>query len=216
VTERLIRVPTGRAIGEPGRTAPCASNRQRLLQRILGVEVVRHRHALLVDEGGSTRATAADLVEGRHLGVPNRPRWRRIANGAGIIGDGEPNEIVELQNAGIVVPQREAGCVGESHQQQRFRGAVIAHEQQRLFGGECGEERGLERVAADNAERAEEGAGGGAMAGAWVLLATAAGATLRRIRGRETAMEIPPRRSCAERDATPAGVMSVVRFSGLL
>ena len=59
-----------------------------------------------------------------------------------------------------------------------------------------------------------EGAIAGADAG--VLTATAAGADLRRIRGMETAMEMPPRRSCAERDTTPAGVLSVVRFSGLL
>ena len=63
---------------------------------------------------------------------------------------------------------------------------------------------------------AGEGAWSGALAGAGVLLATAAGADLRRIRGMETAMEKPPRRNCAERDTTPAGVMSVVRFSGLL
>jgi hypothetical protein len=80
-------------------------------------------------------ATAADLVEERHLGLPDRPRWRRIANGAGAVGDGEPDEVVELQNAGVVVPQLEAEGVGEAHQQQRFRGAVIADEQQRFLGG---------------------------------------------------------------------------------
>jgi hypothetical protein len=47
------------------------------------------------------------------------------------------------------------------------------------------------------------------------ILATAAGADLRRIRGIETALEIPPRKSHAEGDRTLAGVMSVVRFSGL-
>jgi hypothetical protein len=46
------------------------------------------------------------------------------------------------------VTERDAECVGESHRQQRFRGAVIADEQQRLFGGEVGEERGLEGVVA--------------------------------------------------------------------
>ena len=44
--------------------------------------------------------------------------------------------------------ERDAECVGESHQQQRFRGAVIADQQQRFFGGEVGEERGLEGVVA--------------------------------------------------------------------
>ena len=116
-----------------------------------------------MDEGeqlvGDIRATAADLVEERHLGLPDRPRGRGIANGAGIIRDGESDEIVELEDAGVVVPEGEAECVGEPHQQQRFRGAVIAHEQQRLFGGECGQERGLEGVVAHDAERAEEGAG---------------------------------------------------------
>ncbi len=52
--------------------------------------------------------------------------------------------------------------------------------------------------------------------GAGVLLGKAAGADLRRIRGIKTAKEIPPRRSCEERDTTPAGVMSVVRISGRL
>ncbi len=54
---------------------------------ILGVAVARHRHVLLVDEGGSTRATATDLAEERHLGLPNRPPGRGIANGADAVGD---------------------------------------------------------------------------------------------------------------------------------
>ena len=41
------------------------------------------------------------------------------------------------------VTEREAECVGESHQQQRFRGAVIADERQRIFVDEGGQERGL-------------------------------------------------------------------------
>jgi hypothetical protein len=96
-------------------------------------------------------ATAADLVEERDLGLPTRPRGRGIANGAGAVGDGKSDEVVELEDAGVEVPQREAECVGEPHQKQRFRGAVIAHEQQRLLGGECGEERGLEGVVAHDA-----------------------------------------------------------------
>lgn len=73
------------------------------------------------------------------------------------VGDGESGEIVELQDARVVVAQRELQRVRESLQPQRFRGAVIADEQQRLFGGEGGEggeERGFERVVADDAERA--------------------------------------------------------------
>ena len=110
---------------------------------------------------GHIGATAANLIEERHLGFPDGPRRRGIANRAGIVGDGEANEIVELQNAGVVVPEGEAECVGEPHQQQRFRGAVIADQQQRLFGGEGSQERRLEGVVAHNAEGAEEGAGGG-------------------------------------------------------
>jgi hypothetical protein len=41
-------------------------------------------------------------------------------------------EIVESQDAGVVVMHSEADCVGESHQQQRFRGAVIVKQQQRI------------------------------------------------------------------------------------
>ena len=67
------------------------------------------------------------------------------------VGDGESGEIVELQDARVVVAQRELKRVRESLQPQRFRGAVIADEQQRLFGGEGGEERGFERVVADDA-----------------------------------------------------------------
>ena len=44
---------------------------------------------------------------------------------------------------------------------------MIADQQQRLFGGEGGEERGLEGVVADNAERAEEGAVGGGRRDCW-------------------------------------------------
>jgi hypothetical protein len=36
---------------------------------------------------GSTRATATDLVEERHLGLPNRPLGRGIANCAGAARD---------------------------------------------------------------------------------------------------------------------------------
>ncbi len=122
-------------------------------------------NALLVDNGEQLvrhiGATAADLIEERHLGLPDGPRGRGIANSAGIVGDGEANEIVELQNAGVVVAEGKAECVGEAHQQQRFRGAVIADQQQRLLGGESGQERRLKGVIAHNAERAEEGAGGG-------------------------------------------------------
>ena len=68
---------------------------------------------------------------------------------------------------------------------------------------------------------AQAGVGSGAISGAGVLLAAArvragAAARVRGLRGTTTAMEIPPRRECAERDPTPAGVGSVVRFSGLL
>ena len=41
-------------------------------------------------------------------------------------------EIFESQDAGVVVMQSEADCVGESHQRQRFRGAVIVEQQQRI------------------------------------------------------------------------------------
>jgi hypothetical protein len=93
--------------------------------------------------GSSTRAAVTDLVEERDLGLSDHPRWCRVANSAGAVGDGQPDEIVELEDAGVVVTKNEAEGVGESHQQQRFRGAVIAHEQQRFLGGEGGEEREL-------------------------------------------------------------------------
>jgi hypothetical protein len=58
-------------------------------------------------------------------------------------GTGEPDEIVELADAEVVVTKREAEGVGESHQQRASFGAVIADQQQRFFGGNGGEEHGL-------------------------------------------------------------------------
>ncbi len=76
-----------------------------------------------------------------------------------VIGNGESDEVIELQEARVVVTQCQAECVGEAHEQERFRGTVIADEEQRLFGGECGEERGLERVVADDAKGAQKRTG---------------------------------------------------------
>jgi hypothetical protein len=46
--------------------------------------------------GSSTSGAVTDLVEKRYLGAQNRPRGRGTANSAGAVGDGEPDELVEL------------------------------------------------------------------------------------------------------------------------
>ena len=58
----------------------------------------------------------------RH-GSAQRSEWRRHHRGW---------RSLNLQDADVEVMQSEADCVGESHQQQRFRGAVIVEQQQRI------------------------------------------------------------------------------------
>jgi len=104
---------------------------------------------------------ASDLVEEHRVRAPNGAERCGVANAAAaLVGDREAREVVELQQRRVVVPWLQLQRLGQPQQQQCFGGAVVADEEQRFAGGEGGKQRGFERVVADDAQRAEQRAGG--------------------------------------------------------
>jgi len=77
-----------------------------------------------------------------------RQRPRGVLDAAVVIGNGEAREVVELQQARVVVAERNAERLREPHEQERFGGAVFAEEEQRLFGGERREQSRLDGIVA--------------------------------------------------------------------
>ena len=117
-------------------------------------------HAALVDDGEElvleVGAAAIDLIEEDRLGVPDGGRGAQVLETALAIGHGVADEIVVVEQAGVVVAPGEAECIGHAGQQQALAGAVGADEQHRQLG--CGgrHDDGLDVIEADEAEAFEQ------------------------------------------------------------
>jgi len=67
-------------------------------------------------------------------------------------GYGKPDQVVERDQAGVVVAMLEAERLGERVEQEGLAGAAATDEQQRVFGDQRRENRRLVAVEAENAE----------------------------------------------------------------
>ncbi len=117
-------------------------------------------HAALVDDGEElvleVGAAAVDLVEEDGLGVPDGGRGAQVLEPAGAIGHGVADEVVEAEQAGVVVAPGEAQRLRHAGQQQALAGAVRADEQHRQLCGGRGDDDGLDVVEADETEPFEQ------------------------------------------------------------
>ena len=154
----------GAVVGDRG--AAVALRRRRRVHRRPAVAEPRERHSLgdaLVDEREELvlelGTAARDLVEEHRLRLPHRGRRLQVDEPA-VLRHGIAEEVVEAQDRGVVVAEGEAERRGQARQKERLRGPVRPDEEDRRLGGERREDRGLERVPAGDAERAEEAGGG--------------------------------------------------------
>jgi hypothetical protein len=131
------------------------------------VAQVRQRQTLdlaLVDEREETvlvfGLAAADLVDKHRLGAPHRRgRLEEADRGLRVVGVGEPDEVVERDQAGVVVPVLEPERLADGVEQKGFPRAAAADEEHRVAAREDGEDDGFLRLEAVGAEGREAAAG---------------------------------------------------------
>ena len=116
-------------------------------------------HALLVDDREELvlhlGPAAADLVEKDTLRAPERGRRAQVAQ-AVAIRNGEAHQVVEGDQAGVVVPVLEPQRDGQPLEQRALRAAVRPDQQQRRLGRQCCQHRRVEVRQAMKAEAGEQ------------------------------------------------------------
>jgi hypothetical protein len=101
-------------------------------------------------------AAARDLVEEDRLRVPQRRRRAKVLQAvARVVRHGEAEQVVEGDQTRVVVAVLEAERACDAVEQRRLRAAVRADEQQRLLGGERGDDDRVQMVEAVQAETAK-------------------------------------------------------------
>ena len=96
---------------------------------------------------------AADLVDEHRLRAPDRGRrLEEPDRGLGLVRVGEPHEVVERDQAGVVVAMLEPKRLADGIEQERLARAAPADEQNRVAARERGENHGFLRVEAVGAE----------------------------------------------------------------
>ena len=99
-------------------------------------------HLALVDDGEElvldVGATAADLVEDHCASAPDSRRSLDVFEAAVFPGYGKTDQVIKVEQAGVVVTKIQAQCCGDLGQQQAFGRAVRSYQQQRLFGCQGG------------------------------------------------------------------------------
>ncbi len=117
-------------------------------------------HAALVDDREElvleVGTAAVDLVEEDGLGTPDGGRRAQVLETTGAIGHGVADEIVVVEQAGVVVAPGEAEGIGHAGQQQALAGAVGTDEQHRQLGGGGRHDDRLDVVEADEPEALEQ------------------------------------------------------------
>ena len=87
----------------------------------------------------NVRATATDLIEDDSTRAPDR-RWRLDVLEAAINPrHGEPDQVIEVEQAGVVVPELQPQGFGNPGQEQAFGRPVRANQQQWSLSGQGGE-----------------------------------------------------------------------------
>ena len=99
------------------------------------------------------RLAAADLVDEHRLRAPDGRRGFEKANGRlRFVRVGKPHEVVEGDQARVVVPMFETKGLADRIEQEGLARAAPADEQNRVTTGERGEDDGLLRLEAISAE----------------------------------------------------------------
>jgi hypothetical protein len=115
-------------------------------------------HAALVHQREQAvlvlRLAAADLVDQHRLGLPDGGRRLEEAHRARLLlRVREPDQVVEGDQARVVVAVLEFQRLGQRVQQVGLAGAGAADQQQRVLGHQRGQDHRLEAVEAEHAER---------------------------------------------------------------
>ena len=117
-------------------------------------------HAALMDDRKElvleVGTAAVDLVEEDRLGVPDGGRRAQVREPTVAIGYGVADEVVEAEQAGVVVTPGEAEGLRRAGQQQALAGAVRTDEQHRQLRCGSSDDDGLDVVEADKAEPFEQ------------------------------------------------------------
>ena len=102
----------------------------------------------LVDDGKElvldVGPAAADLVEDHRARAPDRGRRRHVAQALLAVGQRETHEVVEAEQARVVVPAGEPEGGRDAGQQQRLRGAVRTDQEQGFAGDQGAKNDGRE------------------------------------------------------------------------
>lgn len=116
--------------------------------------------AALVDDGEElvlqVRAAARDLVDEYRFGTPDGCGGLDVFEGAVFAREREADEVVVIDQAGVVVPPLKAEAGRYAVEQIRFPGPVRSDEQQGLAPDEGAEDRGLDGFHPDDAQLGEK------------------------------------------------------------
>ncbi len=115
-------------------------------------------HAALMDDGEELVLQlgpgAVDLVDEDHLRVPHRGRCGQVAQGRSVlVRQGDANQVVEVDQRGIVESVFELEGLRQTLQQETLGGAVPADHQKRIAGGQGCEDQRLQQVPAEDSQR---------------------------------------------------------------
>ena len=139
-----------RAVGPRRRVHRRPAIAQRLERDAHRAPLVHDREQLVLHLGPAAR----DLVEEHRLRAPQRGRRAQVAQAlAGFVGHREAEQVVERDQAGVVVPMLEAQRLRRAVEQRRLGTAVRADQQQRRLGRQRGQDRRVEMVQAVQAQQ---------------------------------------------------------------
>jgi hypothetical protein len=196
------------ASGAAGRVHRCPAVAQRLERDTLHALLVHDRVQLVLHLGPA----AADLVEEDAMRAPQRGRRAQVFQ-AIARGHREADQVVERQQARVVVPVLELQRRCQALEQRALGAAMRADQQHRRLGRKCGEHRRVEVRQSVQAQAAQQPSGAGRRRGflAGVRRQLACGLAARCV----VVHAQTPGRPCNERRRRRTGQGRSRRFSGI-